>query len=360
VSGDDVFMRRALELAHRGRGGTHPNPMVGAVVARDGRILGEGFHAECGGPHAEIAALEAAGTAAAGATLYVTLEPCAHHGRTPPCTDAILQAGITRVVFAAADPNRDAAGGAALLRRAGIEVEGGILQDDARTLNAAFFHVHERTGTWVSLKLAVSLDGRIAEARGMRSALTAQPALRMAHRLRAAHDAVVIGSGTAAIDDPLLTVRDAAAQRQPLRIVVDSAARLRADSALARSAAESPVLVICGDDVDDDRLRALSDAGVATLPVPRTPDGVDLGAALPALERLDVRSVLVEGGARLATSLLRDGLVNRIHLFIAPRILGPAGIAAFDSAALMDGWRCVRAETLGPDAFLTFDPPPER
>jgi diaminohydroxyphosphoribosylaminopyrimidine deaminase / 5-amino-6-(5-phosphoribosylamino)uracil reductase len=349
-------MRRALELAQRGLGATHPNPMVGAVVVNEGRIVGEGFHVRVGGAHGEVAALQSAGAAAHGATLYVTLEPCAHHGRTPPCTDAILAAGIARVVYAADDPNPMAAGGADVLRAAGVLVDGGVARQEARSANAAFFHRHEHETPFVALKLALSIDGAVAVAPGVRSQITGDEAQRHTHRLRAAHDAVMVGSRTAAIDDPLLTVRCAEAGRQPVRVVLDSHAGLRLDSKLAATANVAPVTVVCGDDVASDRREALHHAGVRTLAVPRTAEGVDVRAAVDALWDEGIRSILVEGGPRLADALLRGGLLRRMYLFIAPASLGAGAVPGFSGPARLAGWHCVAAERVGRDALLTFDP----
>jgi diaminohydroxyphosphoribosylaminopyrimidine deaminase / 5-amino-6-(5-phosphoribosylamino)uracil reductase len=357
VNEDTAFMRRALELAHLGLGGTHPNPLVGSVVVRDGVIVGEGWHARHGAAHGEVNALRAAGEAAAGATLYVTLEPCAHHGRTPPCTTAIIDAGVRRVVYAAEDPNPKAAGGAAVLRAAGIEVAAGVEQSSARRVNALFFHVHEQHTPWVGLKLAMSLDGGIAAAPGHRTQLTGDAAQVVAHRLRAAHDAVLVGSGTVRADDPILNVRLVETDRQPLRIVIDTNAALGAASNLAATAKDGDVVVVCADDVARDRLRDLEGAGIRTLPVPRGPHGIDLDHALQRLHDTGVRSILVEGGARLADSLLTAGRIHRLHLFIAPHVLGADAVPAFSTAGVTPAWHCVRAEALGQDALLTFDPP---
>jgi diaminohydroxyphosphoribosylaminopyrimidine deaminase/5-amino-6-(5-phosphoribosylamino)uracil reductase len=353
---DAAFMRRALELAYLGRGVTHPNPLVGAVVAGKGTVVGEGFHAQYGGPHGEVMALAAAGEAARGATLYVTLEPCAHHGLTPPCTDAVVRAGIVRVVYAAEDPNPDARGGAEVLRSAGVEVTAGVERSAARSLNAPFFFIHERPGVYVALKLAVSIDGAVAAAPGTRTRITGPEAVAEAHRLRACYDAVMIGSGTARIDDPLLTVRVAAAHRQPVRVVLDSAATLPPASQLARSAADAPLLVVCGSDVPADRTARLEDAGVAICRVPRNADGLDLHAVLDSLEGRGLRTVIAEGGPTLATALLRAGMVRRIHLFVAPSVLGPDAPRACTAPVDAGAWQCVRAERCGADALLTFDP----
>lgn len=351
-------MRRALELAFEGRGGTHPNPLVGAVVVRDGRVVGEGYHARLGGPHAEVIALNAAGGGARGATLYVTLEPCAHHGRTPPCTDAIIAAGVTRVVHAAPDPNPMAAGGAVVLAAAGIHVTGGVEEEAARSQNAIFFHTHESAGPWVSLKLAVSLDGGIAAGPGLRTQLTGTAAQEETHRLRASHDAVVIGSRTARIDDPLLTVRTFTPPRQPVRVVLDSHAGLSLESRLVRTAADADVLLLCAPDAPVSRTRALARAGVRIRTVAADDRGLAPAAVMESLTAEGISSVLVEGGSRLGASLLHGHCVHRLHLFIAPRFLGPGAVPAFPLPGPLAGWHCTGSRRCGSDAWLTFDPVP--
>lgn len=351
-------MRRALELAPRGWGRVHPNPMVGAVLVRDGRVVGKGWHEEYGGPHAEVRAIEQAGSAARGATLYVTLEPCAHEGKTPPCTDAIQRAGIARVVFAAHDPDPHARGGGAVLAERGIAVQGGLLEDEARALDPAFFHARESSDCWVAIKLALSLDGRIAERPGAPTPITGEAARAEVHRLRAGFDAILVGSGTARADDPALTVRGRITPRsQPTRVVVDSNAALALDSRLARTAADVPVIVIAGDDAPAGRVRALEDAGVRVLRVPRVQDGVDPNAALAALRESGVHRVLCEGGGRMAASLLKAELVHRLYLFCAPRFIGPEGAPAFAlDSALPRSWRFRDVRPIGEDVLFTLDP----
>jgi diaminohydroxyphosphoribosylaminopyrimidine deaminase / 5-amino-6-(5-phosphoribosylamino)uracil reductase len=357
ITPDDVrHMRRALELAHRGLGGTWPNPMVGAVVVRAGEVVGEGFHAQCGGPHAEVVALGDAGEAARGATLYVTLEPCSHHGRTPPCTDAVISAGIARVVYAAADPNPTAAGGAEQLRRGGVAVIGGVEREAARSVNAAFFAGCEGTEPFVALKLATSIDGAIAAAPGERTQLTGAAAAGRTHRLRAHHDAIVVGVGTARIDDPLLTVRGISVERSPARVVVDTHASLPLGSQLVRTVEQAPLVLFCAEDAAAERVEALQQAGVTVHLVPREGARLDLAAALAVLAAADMRAVLVEGGAALATALIERGLADRIYLFIAPRFLGAGAVPAFRVATPTAGWRPVRVERLDADTLITFDP----
>jgi diaminohydroxyphosphoribosylaminopyrimidine deaminase / 5-amino-6-(5-phosphoribosylamino)uracil reductase len=364
-------MRRALELARLGRVGTHPNPMVGAVLVRDGVVVGEGYHERFGGPHAEVIALREAAGAARGATLYVTLEPCAHHGKTPPCVDAVIAAGVATVVIAALDPSPTAGGGAARLREAGIAVIDGVERDAAKSLNAAFYHVHEHGAPFVALKLAQSLDGRIAAAPGVRTRLTGAAAQAATHRLRAAHDAVLIGSTTALVDDPLLTVRGVHTGTRPTRVVLDTAARLSPDSRLVASIPDAPLIVVCAADAPDDRVRRLLDAGVQVLRAPRDGGdrdaGVDAASALRLLADAGMRAILVEGGSAIAASLLAARLVHRLYLFIAPIFLGAGGVLAFATApatvadvsahaAAGGAWRYTSVELYGADLLLTLDP----
>jgi len=318
---DAPHLRRALELAQGGRGSVAPNPLVGAVVVRDGEVIGEGYHGELGGPHAEVAALAdcaARGNDPAGATMVVTLEPCAHHGRQPPCTDAILAAGIARVVIGSDDPTEKASGrGPGMLREAGIEVAFAQGPDAAasRLLDQGF-RKHARTGMpLVAHKAAVSLDGVTASGAGPRW-ISGPESRGLVHRWRAEMGAIAVGIGTALTDDPLLTAREVGAARQPLRVVFDRAARLPLSSQLARTAGESPVLVVAGPDAPPDRVRALEAAGVAVATAGSIPE------ALAELGGRDVNSLLLEGGATLAGAFLRAGELDELRLFIAPVLLG--------------------------------------
>jgi diaminohydroxyphosphoribosylaminopyrimidine deaminase/5-amino-6-(5-phosphoribosylamino)uracil reductase len=321
-------MRRALRLAQRGWGQTAPNPLVGAVVVRDGVVVGEGWHARWGGAHAEVEALRAAGERARGATVYVTLEPCNHHGKTPPCTDALLAAGVRRVVVAAADPNPAAAGGAEWLRAAGVEVTVGVEAGAAVEQNAPFFHAIRSDRPWLTLKLALSIDGALADHTRRPGWLTGPRSRREVHRLRAGSDAVAIGIGTALADDPLLTVRDAPAPRvPPLRVVFDRQARLPPTSRLVRSLAEGPVAVVCHDPPPE-AAAGLERAGVTILPAEVTEE-----ALVKLRDWHGVRSLLVEGGAGLASSLWDRGVVDRLIIFQAPVVLGAGALPAFAGAS---------------------------
>ncbi|MFN3648102.1 MAG: bifunctional diaminohydroxyphosphoribosylaminopyrimidine deaminase/5-amino-6-(5-phosphoribosylamino)uracil reductase RibD [Armatimonadota bacterium] len=353
---DRRHMARALELAARARGRTAPNPMVGAVVVSGGRVVGEGWHPRAGEPHAEVFALREAGEAARGATLYVTLEPCCHHGRTPPCAEAVVRAGIRRVVAATGDPfPRVSGGGFGRLREAGIEVECGLLAREALELNRAYFRA-VRTGLpWLTLKMAVTLDGKIATRTGDSRWVTGEAAREQVHRLRDWHDAVLIGSGTARADNPQLTARLDGA-RSPLRVVIDARAELSPESLLARTAREVPTLLACGPEAETGPLERW---GVEVVRLPLAAGRVPLEPLLRELVRRGIHSVLCEGGARLAGSLLDAGLVNELAWFIAPKLVGDreapgavegAGITRMTEAPVLSD---VRVSQFGPDLLVS-------
>lgn len=352
---DRRWMRRALTLARRGYGRTAPNPMVGAVLVREGAVVGEGSHVEYGAPHAEAVALAAAGANARGATAYVTLEPCTHVGQTPACVPALIAAGVARVVFAAADPNPVAGGGAATLRAAGIAVDAGLAEDEARELNAAFHHRFASDRPFVTLKLAVSLDGAIADATRRPGWMTGELARKAVHRLRAGHDAIAVGSGTAIADDPQLTVRSGRRPRvAPRRVVFDRRGRLPAGSKLVRTARRVPTIVVTTDPPPSEAA-ALEKRGVTIVGAP------SLGAALRALRAQDIHSVLCEGGAVLAGALLEAGAVDRMVIFQVPVLLGTGALPAFGHApshTLPDAprWRILDQERLGEDVMTTYAP----
>src|SRR5688572_1333653 len=295
---DLASLERAILLGRRGWGRVHPNPMVGCVLVREGRVLAEGWHREFGGPHAEVEALERVGADPAGATAYVSLEPCRHQGKTPACTGALARAGITRVVYAFADPGADSGGGGAELRGAGLRVDGPVWPEGAaRRENPAFFHGSRFQAPYVALKLAQSLDGAIAEAPGRRTALTGPEALSAAHRLRAGFDAVLVGSETVRVDDPMLTVRRGGVTPRvpPARMVLDSRASLPASSALFTER-HGRVIVFTRDDVDEAELLRLEHAGAEVHPVPGTAAGLDLDAVLMRAAATGITSILCEGG----------------------------------------------------------------
>jgi len=322
------FMRRALELAERARGLTSPNPMVGAViVTAAGEIVGEGFHARAGAPHAEIEALRAAGGRAQGATLYVTLEPCAHHGRTPPCAPAVIEAGVARVVAAIGDPNPLVGGrGLDLLRTAGIEVRIGVVAAEAERQNRVFLTAMRERRPHVTLKAGMTLDGKIADLHGASRWITGDAARHRAHRLRSESDAIVVGIGTVLRDDPELTVRLGEPwPREPLRVVLDTAARTPVGARLIRAGRPSSAVIAVGADAAEPRVRELTASG-ATIVACGTRDGrVDLGALLTELFARDVRAVLVEGGGEVHGAFLDAGLVDRVAMFAAPLLIGGRG-----------------------------------
>jgi diaminohydroxyphosphoribosylaminopyrimidine deaminase / 5-amino-6-(5-phosphoribosylamino)uracil reductase len=319
-----LFMRQALRLASKGRGLVSPNPMVGAIVVRREKVVGQGLHQRIGGPHAEVNALRDAGDKARGATLYVTLEPCNHHGRTPPCTQAVLEAGVNRVVIGMPDPNPQVAGGGTqFLRSHGLEVLSGVLEPECRRLNQAFIK-HMTTGLpLVTIKAAATLDGRIATRNGDSRWISSQLSRRFVHRLRCDLDAILVGIGTALRDDPLLTARDIGKPcRQPVRVILDSNLRLPLTSQLVISVEHAPLWVACRRQASSQKRRALSDAGVEVLALPPGDHGVDLTALLGELGKRGINSVLVEGGGHVLGAFMEEHLADEFHFFYAPKILG--------------------------------------
>lgn len=324
VTPDELrYLRRALSLAKRGRGRTSPNPMVGAVLVNGEQVVGEGFHHAAGAPHAEILALRAAGEAAQGATLYVSLEPCAHYGRTPPCADAVVRAGIRRVVFTAIDPNPLVAGqGAARLRAAGIIVDTGAYQHEEARLNEAYrwWIVHRRP--FVTLKLAASLDGKLATRTGESRWITGEAARRDVHRLRSRQDAILTTSATVITDDPALTAR-LPGGRDPRRIVLDARARTAPQAQVYAPAIHPPLLITAV--ADERRLAPFRARGVDVMILPARDDRLDLPAVLTELGQRQLTSLLVEAGGTFAAALLREGLVQKLRLYLAPLLIGGLG-----------------------------------
>jgi diaminohydroxyphosphoribosylaminopyrimidine deaminase/5-amino-6-(5-phosphoribosylamino)uracil reductase len=322
--GDRAFMARALVLAEGGRGRVSPNPMVGALVVKDGRIIGEGFHARAGASHAEVVALEAAGEGARGATLYVTLEPCCHTGRTPPCAPRIVQSGIRRVVAATVDPNpRVAGGGLAVLREAGVETVVGVLEREAVRLNETFFTYINCGRPFVTLKAAVSLDGKIATSTGESRWITGEAARRRVHEMRNEVDAVLVGIGTILRDDPLLTTRlGVLGQRDPVRVIVDNLARLPVRARVINPASPAPTVVAVGPKAPDDKVERLREAGATVLVLPQSGRRVSLPGLLEALAAREITSVLIEGGAEIHASALAEGIVDKVAFFVAPILVG--------------------------------------
>lgn len=330
---DREFMARALALAARGLWTTTPNPRVGAVVVRDGQVVGEGFHEKAGGPHAEVVALRHAGERARGAHLYVSLEPCSHHGRTPPCADAVIAAGITRVIAAMRDPNPQVAGsGMQRLREAGLRVECGLMETEARELNIGFVSRMERSRPWVRLKVAATLDGRTALANRRSQWITGEAARADGHAWRARACAVLTGYGTVRDDDPQMNVRMVDTPRQPLRVLVDS--RLEA-SPDARIFAGGGTLVFCGE-ADAARQKALEARGAEVVAMPNARGKVDLPPMLGELARRGINEVHVETGTRLNGSLLAEGCVDELLIYLAPRLIGNGGLGMFDLPELSE------------------------
>ncbi len=321
---DERHMRRALELAERGRGTTSPNPMVGCVIVAGGRVVGEGWHERAGGPHAEVVALQQAGEAARGATVYVTLEPCARYGRTPPCTGALIKAGVARVICALRDPT-ESGGGLEELARAGVEVAHGLLERRARRQNEAWLKWSASGLPFVTLKLAATLDGQIAARGRGGEKVSGKAAHERVHALRAASDAVLVGVGTVLADDPRLTARprEGEVKRQPLRVVLDSALRTPPEARVA-DVSLAPTVIFAGPEHDPKNRERLSAQGVEIVEVGRGEQGVDLGAVLAELGRREVLSLLVEGGSAVATSFVREGLADKLVLYLAPKLLGSA------------------------------------
>ena len=352
-------MARALSLAWRGWGRVHPNPLVGAVVLRNDEVVGEGWHAEFGGPHAEVAALAAAGKEAQGGTLVVTLEPCAHLGKQPPCVDAIKAAGITRVVAARRDPNPVAAGGADRLRELGIPVEFGVGAAEACRQNASFFHADDARRPWVALKLATTLDGRIADAGGRSQWISGPEAREYAHWLRAGFDAIAVGGATARADDPALTARGSVIPRiPPKRVVFDRSLDLPRGLQLIASAGSIPTVAIASPASVDRKGAALAATGLAVLAAESLAEG------LRHLRELEgVRSILVEGGGRLAGALLAEGLVDRLYWIQAPLWLGEGAVPAFAGLPSLtlgnaERWEVAERRALGQDTLLVVDRAP--
>ena len=356
-------MRRAIGLAARGLGSTNPNPVVGCVVLDvDGRIAGEGWHQRAGGPHAEIHALRAAAERARGGTAVVTLEPCNHTGRTGPCAHALIAAGISRVVYAVADPNLTATGGAATLRAAGIDVEGGLLEEEAARGNEAWLTSVRLGRPFVLWKYGATLDGRIAAADGTSRWITSAEARADVHRLRAEADAVVVGSGTLHADDPHLAIRGAEGGAQdgvvqPLRVVVDTDATTKPGARVLDAAA--PTLIAIAEDATAGHLEGCVD--VIRLPRAAGGRGLDIGALLAALDRRAVRSVLLEGGPTLAGAFAAIGAVDKVVGYIAPVLLGAgrAALGDFGVTTIGQALRLSLAETtrIGPDLRVTAYPP---
>jgi len=318
---DREYMERAIELAKLGRGWTSPNPVVGAVIVKDGRIIGEGYHARYGGPHAERNAIASLTEPAEGATLYVTLEPCCHYGKTPPCTEAILEQKIARVVIGSRDPNPKAAGkGVRLLKESGVEVREDFLREECDRLNPVFFHYITARTPYVVMKYAMTADGKTATKTGASRWITGEEARAQVHELRHRCMAVMVGIGTVLADDPLLNVR-LEGKKSPVRIICDSRLRLPADSRICRTAGEYQTIVACGH-AGPDAVKRLERLGIQVISVPDEQGRVDLKELMRILGGQGIDSILLEGGGTLNDSVLRAGIVNEVRVYVAPKLFG--------------------------------------
>jgi diaminohydroxyphosphoribosylaminopyrimidine deaminase/5-amino-6-(5-phosphoribosylamino)uracil reductase len=361
LDGSDFhFMRMALQEARKGMGRTSPNPAVGAVVVHNGVVVGKGYHKRAGLPHAEPNALRAAGKRARGATIYVTLEPCNHVGRTPPCTEAILSAGIRRVVIGMNDPNPKVAGrGAEYLVAHGVAVTSGVLAEQCREINLPFIK-HSTTGLpWVIMKAGMSLDGRIAAATGQRTPITGIQSRHQVHRLRDRVDAILIGVETALIDNPSLTTRlpGRRSGRDPERVILDTNLRLSPVAVMLKQESAAGTWIFCGPHAAAANRRALEQAGARVTEVGIGEDrGLDLRAVLTALGNSQINSVLVEGGGRVHGSFLRQGLVDEVYLFVAPIFFGAAGVPVVDFAGretgVLPAIKYMQTRRLGDDIMI--------
>ena len=338
MNADTEYMRLALKEAEKGLGRTSPNPCVGAVIVKDDQLLGSGYHRRAGTPHAEVNAIAEVlekGNSCSGATIYVTLEPCNHTGRTPPCTRAILAAGLCRVVIGMADPNPVASGGADFLRSQGIEVQLGLLEQECRQLNYPFLK-HSATGLpWVVMKAGMSLDGKISRRQGQGGPVTGAASKQRVHALRNQLDALLIGSGTALIDDPSLTARLEQGGRDPLRVILDSRLRLSPDARMLTQQSSAATWIFCDHDAAEQKRRDLEEAGAVVHRVEKDQDGgLDLVQVLRRLGQADITSVLVEGGAAVHGSFLRKKMVDQAYLFTAPYFIGEQGTSLLNGYSI--------------------------
>ncbi|MDW7651911.1 MAG: bifunctional diaminohydroxyphosphoribosylaminopyrimidine deaminase/5-amino-6-(5-phosphoribosylamino)uracil reductase RibD [Bacillota bacterium] len=343
MDADERYMWHALDLAAQGTGETSPNPMVGAVLVKDGEIVGTGYHQKAGGPHAEIIAIEAAGEESRGATLYVTLEPCSHTGKTPPCTDRIIDAGVRKVVAAMQDPNPLVNGrGLNILKQAGIKVKTGVLQDKAERLNEAFIRYITQKRPFVSMKAAMTMDGKIATRTKASRWISGERSREFGHRLRNENDAIMVGIGTLLADNPSLTTRLPEGGKNPLRIVVDSKAKTTLDMKVVTEKPET-TLIFTTDTAPQENVAALREKGVDVVQLPADLNGrVPLDLLMDELGNRQITSVLVEGGSMLNYSLLASGLVQKVYFFVAPLIFGgdqaPSPVGGIGVATVEEAW----------------------
>ncbi len=356
---NEYYMQQALTIAQYATGRTSPNPLVGAVIVKDGHIVGQGWHRQAGTPHAEIHALAQAGELARGATIYVTLEPCSHYGRTGPCADALIKAGVKKVVVAMTDPNPEVAGnGLARLRTAGIEVVEGILAAEAARINEVFLKWITTGMPFAILKTAMSLDGKIAAYTGHSQWITCSDAREYVHKLRNIYDGILVGVGTILADNPKLTTRLPEGSHNPVRIIVDSMARTPLAANVVTDK-QAPTIVAVGQEAPPERVEALRNLGVEVLVLEQTPRGVNLRQLFKALGERRITSVFVEGGATINASLFADNLIDKVYCFVAPKILGgkaaPSpvggiGVERVDQAILMED---IMTQSIGTDILIS-------
>ena len=357
---DRDFMRQAIELAKNGKGRTAPNPMVGAVIVKDGRIIGEGYHRKCGELHAERNAFESLRESAEGASIYVTLEPCCHYGRTPPCTEAIIENKISKVFIGSRDPNPLVSGkGADILRKHGIEVIEDFLREECDELNPVFFHYITKKTPYVVMKYAMSLDGKIAAYTGQSKWITGETARNHVHSLRGYYSGILAGIGTVLADDPMLNCRIDNAH-QPLRIIVDSKLRIPIDSNICKTAFEYPTLVACAE-ANDEKKRQLEKLGIRVEVLPNIDGHVDLKKLMTLLGEMQISSVLIEGGGEINEAALRAGIIDHVYAYIAPKLIGGRnaktpvegiGAESPDEGAQLKN---LKVTNLGEDILLEYD-----
>ncbi len=359
---DSTYMEKALELAKKGLGKTNPNPMVGAVIVKAGRIVAEGFHAAAGGPHAEVFALEKAKTRARGATMYVTLEPCVHYGKTPPCVDAIIESGIERVIIGSIDPNPLVGGkGVEKLRNAGIKVETGVLDEENRRLNEIFFHLMQEKRPFVVMKSAMSADGKTATRTLDARWITNESSRRFVHELRSRLRAVMVGANTVIADDPRLTARHEKGCPQPVRIIVDAHGEIPPDAKVLQTAATHATWIVTTKKAPKERLSAFEEMGARIVFAAESATGIDFRALMKRLAEDDIDSILVEGGSHLNASLIDADVVDRLHLFIAPKIIGgkdaKTPVGGEGVAKVKDARKLafVKVDNFGGDIMVTYD-----
>ena len=360
MSYDELYMRRAIALAERGIPWASPNPLVGAVIVKDGRIIGEGWHARCGSLHAERNALQSCTEDPAGATIYVTLEPCCHTGRTPPCTEALLEKHIARVVIGSRDPNLKVAGqGAAILRKAGVIVEEDFLRAECDALNPIFFHFITRKTPFVSVKYAMTADGKLAAETGASQWITGESARAHVHTLRSRHRAILAGIGTVLTDDPRLNCRIEGG-RDPIRVICDSHLRIPCDSVICQTAREQETIVACAV-ADPEKQQALEALGITVWQLPGEDGRVQLSTLLKKLGEKEIDSVFCEGGGELHSSLFHAGLVQRVYAYVGSLILGgrtaktPVGGTGFPTPDEGIHLSAPLVESFGQDVLLTYD-----